>query len=254
MYSAFCITDCHILIIQKENFKKTIEDRILRIETDKKKFLMSFFNSYTNMPNIKLERFILNNVQTLFFRRNEIIYKEGEDNICLYIIYNGEANLIKNINQGEFSYIPKFNESIKYIIKKASRINYRNIINNIQKNKEERNNEINKLDILLNKTKYSIIGNLSKGFIGGLEITTGIRKLKYSLISSSDFTCILKIDLRNIDDYLDKLMLNLLPIFIKLEKNINKRIKNIKFIDENILPLSCKKLKKNKSRNNFENE
>ena len=253
-YSAYCNTECHLLIIKKENFKKIIEDKITRVENDKKKFLMLFFNTYTKIPNIKLERFIFSNVQTLFFKRNEIIYKEGEDNICLYIIYSGEAYLIKNINKGDFSYIPKFNESIKYILKKASRMNYPEIINDIQRVEEEKNNEMIKLDILLNKTKYSIIGNFVKGSIGGLEITTGIRKLKYSLISNSEFTCVLKIDLRNIDDYLKLLMINLLPFFIKLEKNINKRINNIKLIDENILPLSCKKLKKCKSNKNYERE
>ena len=254
-FSAYCNTDCHFLTIKKENFKKYIEDRILRVENDKKLFLNTFFNNYTNMPSIKLERFIINNVQTLFYKRNEIIYKEGDDNICLYIIYCGEANLIKNINEGEFSYITKFNESTNYIIKKASRMNYSSIINNIKNIKEEeKNNEIKKLDILLNRNEYNIVGNLTKGSIGGLEITTGIRQLKYSLISSSDFTCILKVDLRNIDDYLNLLMLNLLPIFIKLEKNINKRINNIKLIDDSILPLSCKRLKKNKSTPFFEKE
>ena len=248
IFSAFCSLDSHILIITRDIFKKFIEDKMSRIEIDKKLFLISFFNKFVNMPSIKLERFILNNIKTLFYRRNEIIYKEGDKNIYLYIIYCGEAILINNIKEKEFSYIIKYNESIKYILKKASQLNYPNIVNNIKINSEkEKNNEIMKLDILLNKTKYNIIANLIKGSIGGLEITTGIQKLKYSLISNSDFTCVLKVDLRNIDDYLNILMLNLLPIFIKLEKNINKRINNIKLIDDNVLPLSCQKFKKCKS-------
>ena len=254
-YSAYCTTECHFLTVKKEIFKKLIEDKIARVETEKKIFLISFFNTYADIPSVKLEKFIFNNVQTLFFKRNEVIYREGEDNICLYIIYCGEANLIKNINEGEFSYIPNFNESIKYISKKAGKMNYPVIINsNVQKIEEEKNSEMMKLDILLNKSKYSIVGNLVKGSIGGLEITTGIRKLKYSLISNSEFTCVLKIDLRNIDDYLNMLMINLLPFFIKLERNINRRINNIKLIDETILPLSCKKLKKSKSTRQFQKE
>ena len=135
-FSAYCNSDCHFLTIKKENFKKYIEDKILRVENDKKLFLTTFFNHYTNMPSIKLERFIINNVQTLFFKRNEIIYKEGDDNIYLYIIYCGEANLIKNINEGEFSFFTKFNESTNFILKKASKMNYSSIINDIQNNKE----------------------------------------------------------------------------------------------------------------------
>ena len=250
-YSAYCTTDCHIITIKKENFKKLIEDKVSRVETDKKYFLISIFNNYTNMPNIKLERFLANNVHTLFFRRNDIIFKEGDDNISLYIIYCGEAILIKNIKKGEFSYITKFNESIKYIIKKASKLNYCEIINNFPINKEEeKNNEIN-LELSLNRIRYNIIGKMTKNSIGGLEITTGIKKLRYSLISNSDFTCVLKVDLKSIDDYLKTLMLNLLPMFIKLEKLINKQINNLKLIDETILPNSCKKLKKNFSDPNY---
>jgi CRP-like cAMP-binding protein len=255
-YSAYCINDCHFLVIKKDIFKKLIEEKISKIETDKKLFLISLFNNYTKIPSIKLERFLSSNVQTLFFRRNEIIYKEGEDNINLYIIFIGEANLIKDINEEEFSYLIKYNESIKNLQRKASNINYSEIINLVKKKnkEEEKNDEMIKLDILLNKTKYNIVGNLVKGSIGGLEITTGIRKLKYSLISNSDFTCVLKVDLINIDDYLNMLMINLLPVFIKSEKNIHERIKNMKLIDENLLPYSCKKLKKNNEKIKIEKE
>ena len=253
--SAYSITDCHFLVLEKDVFKRFIEEKISKVETDKKIFLTSFFNNYTKMPNIKLERFLTSNVQTLFFRRNEIIYKEGEDNIYLYIMFIGEAILIKNVNEEEFSYLIKYNESIKNLQKKAKHINYPDTINLVQNNKEEEKNiEMVKLDLLLNRTKYNIVGNLVKGSVGGLEITTGIRKLKYSLISNSDFTCVLKVDLRTIDDYLNMLMINLLPIFIKLEKIIHERIKNIKLIDENILPYSCKRLKKKNIKINFEKE
>lgn len=251
-FSVYCNDICHFLTLEKEDFRKIIEDKISRVETDKKLYLMSFFRAYTNMPNIKLERFILNDIETLFFRRNEIIYKEGEENICLYIIYKGQANLIKNIKEGEFSYITKYNEPIKNIQKKAKLISYSDTIKEDNKDDEEKSKEL-KLELLLNKIKYQIVGKLVKGSLGGLELTTGITKLKYSLISNSEFTCVLKLDLKNINEYLTIFMLNLLPLFIKLEKNINERIKNIKLIDENILPFSCKKFKKN-NKNKFEKE
>ena len=252
-FSVYCNNICHFLTLEKEDFKKIIEDKISRVETDKKLYLMSFFRAYTNMPNIKLERFILNDIQTLFFRRNEIIYKEGEENICLYIIYNGQANLIKNIKEGEFSYITKYNEPIKNIQKKAKFISYSDTIKEDNKNDEEKS-KASKLELLLNKTRYQIVGKLVKGSIGGLELTTGITKLKYSLVSNSEFSCVLKLDLKHINEYLTSFMLNLLPLFINLEKSINERIKNIKLIDENILPFSCKKFKKNNNNNKFDKE
>ena len=251
-FSVYCNNVCHFLTLEKEDFKKIIEDKISRVETDKKLYLMSFFRAYTNMPNIKLERFIQNDIQTLFFRRNEIIYKEGEENIYLYIIYKGQANLIKNIKEGEFSYITKYNEPIKNIQKKAKCISYSDTIKEDNKDDEEKSNEL-KLELLANKTNYQIVGKLAKGSLGGLELTTGIKKLKYSLVSNSEFACILKLDLKHINEYLTRFMLNLLPLFINLEKSINERIKNIKLIDENILPFSCKKFKKN-NKNKYEKE
>ena len=76
---------------------------------------------------------------------------------------------------------------------------------------------------------------MTKAAIGGLEIVTGINKLKYSLLSNSDFTCVIKIELKNIDDYLSNFLINLIPVFVKFEKNIHERIKNIKLIDETML-------------------
>ena len=137
-YSSYCINDRRFLVIKKDIFKKLIEEKISKIETDKKLFLISLFNNYTKIPRIKLERFLSSNVQTLFFRRNEIIYKEGEDNINLYIIFIGEANLIKDINEEEFSYLIKYNESIKNLQRKASNINYSEIINLVKKKKRRR--------------------------------------------------------------------------------------------------------------------
>ena len=98
----------------------------------------------------------------------------------------------------------------------------------------------------MDKMKYDIICNMTKGGIGGLEIVSGINKFKYSLIANSDFTCVLKLELKNIDDYLTEFLINLIPLFVQMEKNIHERIKNMKLIDENITPSSVKKLKKNK--------
>ena len=177
----------------------------------------------------------------------------------LYIIYRGEAIIINDIKKGEFYFIKNLNERIKYIQKKAIGLNYVDIIKNtkiksnekILLNKETNKNinnekELSELNLLLNKIKYNTICRMTKGAIGGLEIVTGINKLKYSLLSNSDFTCVIKIELKNIDDYLSNFLINLIPVFVKFEKNIHERIKNIKLIDETITPSSVKKLKDNK--------
>ena len=268
--SAFCKTECHLITLNKDIFKKYLDDKITKIEVEKKLYIFSFFKHFSNIPNIRLEKFVPNNIQTLFYRRNKIIYKAGEKNNGLYLIYRGEAIIINDINKGEFSYLKNYNEKIKYIQKKAIGLNYVDIIKNTNiksnekilfekennKNNKKVNNinydiELNDLNLLLDKNKFDIICRMNRGAIGGLEIVTGVNILKYNLISNSDFTCVLKIELRNIDDYLSNFLINLIPVFLKFEKNIHERIKNMKIIDDNITPSSVKKLNKNK-KNKFE--
>ena len=63
------------------------------------------------------------------------------------------------------------------------------------------------------------------------------------MISNTDYTTLFQFELKNIDSHLNEFMLNLLPIFLQNEKDIHSRIKQIKFIDNNIIPLNCQKLK-----------
>ena len=226
--SAFCKTECHLITLKQEIFKKYLEDKISKIETKKKKFIFSFFRNFSRIPNMRMEKIFLNNVKTLFYRQNRIIYKSGENNNGLFLIYKGEAIIVNDIKKGEFSYLDKI---------LFDKENDKNINHEI---------ELNDLNLLLNKIKYNIICRMNKGAIGGLEIVTGINKFKYNLISNSDLTVVLKIELKNIDDYLTNFMLNLIPVFVKFEKNIHERIKNMKLIDENITPSSVQKLKKEK--------
>ena len=261
--SAFCKTECHLITLKQEIFKKYLEDKISKVESKKKKFIFSFFRNFSKVPKIRMEKLFLTNVKTLFYRRNKIIYKSGENNNGFYLIYRGEAIIYNDIRKGEFSYLKNFNENIANIKKRALGLNYVNIIKNTQiknddkilfdkENKKNINGESESIDLnlLLNKIKYNVICRMTKGAIGGLELVTGINQFKYNLLSNSDLTCVLKIELRNIDDHLTNLMLNLIPVFVKFEKNIHERIKNWKLIDENITPSSVKKLKKEK-KNSF---
>ena len=260
--SAFCKTECHLITLNKKFFKKFVEERISKTEIEKKLYIISFFKKFSRIPNVRLEKYILSNVQTLFFRRNKIIYKSGENNNSLYLIYRGEAIIINDINQGEFSYLKNFNERIGYMQKKALGLNYIEIIKNTNTKSTEKKlydkeyniknidneRELDDLNLLMNKMKYDIVCRMTKGSIGGLEIVTGVNQFKYSLIANSDFTCVLKLELKNIDDYLTDFLINLIPLYVEFEKNIHERIKNFKLIDENITPSSVKKLKKNKNK------
>ena len=249
--SCLCVTECSYIFFEKEFFKKYMEDKINKTDSEKKSFLVKFFNSFITIPLIKLERFISNYVELLFFQKSDLIYKEGDKNKCLYLIFNGEANLIKNINKGEFFVLSKINQSMARIQEKAKNIDYVKLIKTEENNNNKKNEnkiDINKknknLEFLLDKANYKIMSTLSRGSVGGLEITTGSNKFKYSLVSNSNFCSVIKINIEYLEDeHLKMLMINLLPIFIRAEKKIHLQIKNIKYIDHHIVPASCQKYK-----------
>ena len=276
-FTKLCTENCHLISLDKIIFKKYIEENIIKVESEMKSFLIKFLSANLSISLTKIDRFIESHIRTIIYKKNEVIYKEGEKNNCLYLIFDGEANLIKNVSNGDYTILNNFHESIEKIVEKAKVINYEKVITgenqfqyNTQKSKKKsqnfnmnkksimNSNDPNKdLDLITNKTKYQIISTLSKGSIGGLEIACGISKLKYSLIACSDYVIVLKVNLLQVYPYhLYELLINLLPIFIKSEKQIHSHIKTIKFIDRNIVPIRCRKLKPSnmKEKDLFTNE
>ena len=289
---AFCVEDSVIISVEKETFKDYFEAKVMKIEAEIKTMLKNFLMAYMTLPAIKIERFIQNNIKTLFFKRNEVIYSEGEENTHLYMINAGEADLIQKFSKGEYSFLVNYQYSNEYLKEMAKRIDYRgeirsanhpnykrvyndddyedkekennynenyytinkkyNLRKDINKNNKKKLNKSDesiKLDLLLERKNFQVLSCLKKGSLGGIEVCTGITRFKYSLISNSEFTSVFKIDLKPLDgEHLTEFMLNLLPMFIDLEKKIHAQIKKMKYIDSNILPDSCQKFnRKSKS-------
>ena len=269
--SFYSLENCHLISIEKEFFRKYLEEKITKGDSEKKIFLTKFIKKYMTLADYRIENIILK-TKNLFFRKGDIVYKEGDITKSIYLIFKGEAKLIKKIKGGEFNLISKLNESILNLQNKAKNIDYLeliknendedNIIKNNNKNynynmKYLRTNQMKAkegeypivLDLLLEKPIYHDIAILGKGGLGGLEITIGILKSKYTMMANSDYTTIFQIELKNVEEHLTELMLNLLPIFYKNEKEIHSRIKNIKYIDQKIIPLNCQKFKVNNKEN-----
>ena len=250
--SALCLENCHIIHIRKEYFQKYIQEKFTKIESDTKTNLVHILSKYIYMPQVKLERFVISDVKMLFFKKSEIIYNEREENRYLYLIYDGEANLLKNISKGEdHSLVTNSFDKIKVenIQKKAKNINYKEIL---KKPMEINNNQnLFKLDLQLNKNNYQIVSTLGSGSFAGLEIVTGVTYFKYTLISNTNFTSIYRINLKNLEEHLKEFMLNLIPLFFELEEKIHTQIDNIKYIDSNIVPNLCQKYK---NQNNKDTE
>jgi CRP-like cAMP-binding protein len=104
--SSYSLENCHLIIIEKEIFKKYLEEKIVKSEAEKKSFITKFLKSHMTLAAYKID-IIIQNIKTLHLRKGEIIYKEGSVNKSIYLVYKGEAKLIKRIKNGEFNLIGK---------------------------------------------------------------------------------------------------------------------------------------------------
>ena len=276
--SFYTLTNCHIITLKKDSFKLHIMDKFNRTEMEKQLFLTNFFSTYLNSTSNKIERIIANNLKTLMFKKGEIICKEGNDNKYLYLLFIGEINVVKNLNKTEFYSLRNFHNSIQLLQLKAKDIDYIDLIENIEKAKNNKNKLINlyaiknpsNLKRLLKKENQNDLSNdendvsnsdvictFGKGFLGGLEICSGMTKSNYSLVANKNYTTVFQIDLEKFNESLNGFLIKLIPLFVKYEKQIHSNINKIKFIDHNIIPLNCQKFKKEKISietvtNNFE--
>ena len=248
----YSLNECHIIIIDKDIFRRYLQEKIIKGDDELKSFVTKFLNKNGISAFFRIER-IIHNMQLLYYRKDEIIYNEGEINKNIYLIYKGEGKLLKKLENGEFSFIENLKENTLKIQKKAKNLNYKNLadneINEVNDENEKSNNYNNNKKIIIDKSEYKVLSILGRGCIGGLEISTGINNKKYTFVSNSDYTTIIKIELKYIKDNINQFMLNLLPLFIKSEREIHARINQIRYID-NIIPENCQKYKYKNDKSN----
>ena len=229
-FSYYASEDCHILIIDKYILRKYLQEKLIKGEDELKTFTTKFLQNNEINALFRIER-VIQNMKLLYYRKGEIIYKEGEENTNIYLIYKGETKLVKKIENGEFNYVENLNDNILKIQEKAKNLNYKKLITNevIEKNIESEKAKINNntKKSLMENSEYKTLAILGKGNVGGLEISTGIKNKKYTMIANCDYTTIIKIELIYIKDNINRFLLNLLPLFIKLEKEIHSRFKRI---------------------------
>ena len=244
-YTAISLENCYLISIDKAIFIRYIQDKYIKVGIEIKSYLMNNLKNYLKMPYIKLERFIKSNIKILFFRKNDVLFKKGEETKYLYLIYNGEVNIkIKDFDKGEeSSFISgKKNVSIESIQKNAKNINYIKMFKKSIKRDEESKKEL-KLEMALNKNKYNTVATLSKGCLIGLEISTGINFFKYNYVCKSDFTSIFEINIGNLYFHLKELMIILIPYYFELDEKIRKQVDKITLLNYKIQPKTFQKIR-----------
>ena len=236
--NAFTIEETHLFTITKESFKKILGKILQETELRKKEFLYKTIPIFSKCISYKIDYIIRNNIKTKFYTRNEIIYNEGERTGNFYIIYNGTVKLMTNLLKINSSIILNKEESTNDIIKKTGNINYKDLI---KKEISKIDESISKKYYMINSRELTKLINLTSGGIGGLELTAGIDKMKYTMICDCEFLIIFKLNLIHIYDYLDDVLKSCLPLFINLEKSIENTIYQIKKIEKKIIPKNLRR-------------
>ena len=252
-YTVLCEENCYLIYIEKEIFISYIQDKYVKVESDIKSFLMDNMNNYMQMQYNKLESFTKTDIKLLFFRKNDVVAKKGEETKYLYFIYDGEVNIkIKDIDKGEeISFInQKKKIPIEIIKKQAKKINYKQMVKKEIKKDEESKNDL-KLEMTLNKYEYNIMTTLTKGSFIGLEISTGINCFKYNYVCKSNFASIFEINIENLGFHLKELMINLIPYFFELEEKIQKQIDKITLLNYKTQPKTFLKIRSRNRDNNY---
>ena len=123
-FSYYASEDCHILIIDKYILRKYLQEKLIKGEDELKTFITKFLQNNEINALFRIER-VIQNMKLLYYRKGEIIYKEGEENTNIYLIYKGETKLVKKIENGEFNYVENLNDNILKIQEKAKNLNYK---------------------------------------------------------------------------------------------------------------------------------
>ena len=224
--TAFCEEDCHIISIDRDIFKEYLEQRVNKVESEFKILIKKTLMKYMRIPETKIDRFIQNDIQTLYFRRGEIIFREGDTNSFLFIISSGEANLLQNFQKCEYSFMQNNQYSMEYIKNMAKRIDYKGVMNNAFNN----NNNNQSLNFKINnRTSVSIDISEEENLNNRISTSTSANINNINLINekfnqnvnNQNFRNSIKVDKKDIPDKstIDSQKLDLL-----LEKSNYKNI------------------------------
>jgi CRP-like cAMP-binding protein len=241
--SAVAIEETDLFYIKQDDFDSNFSRSIHKAETDRKCFLQNIFSCFNKMPKHKFEE-CYRKFQINFYKKNEIIYKEGDSSGYLYVVYQGECFLKRDI-------------TLPYIFDKH-KINYNHIkeLNKDSIKDDKINNNYNDNPSIHNENPQNInlknfhnILKLHKGGIAGLETAAGIPKLNHTLVTATDFTVVLKIDINDFNEFKTEVCNFLISIYIEKEIIIENYVKSHRVVKK-AMKIHYRNFSENVNRNN----
>lgn len=184
--SAYTLEETELFSLDKENFDLYFSKFMIKAENDRKFFMFNKIPLFKKLQKYRFDEYYKKMIP-LFFKKNDVIYKESDFNNSFYLIYQGECLLKKNLN---------------------------NVNNNLSV--YEDNNLLNSKTIL----------KLDKGDMAGLEISNNITYFQNSLVANSDYTVIMKIMVEDLVDHKASVFKYLYPFYKEREILVNSYLEN----------------------------
>ena len=96
--TAYAVEDTDLWIIEKENFEMNLFKTISKAESERIVFIFNMIPVFNNLPKKKFDEFYQQAVDFQIYKDNEIIYEEGDKSEFIYLIYQGECCLKRDIS------------------------------------------------------------------------------------------------------------------------------------------------------------
>ncbi len=97
--SACAIEDSELFFIEKENFEFTLYKSLMKADSERVVFIHNMLPIFNFLPKKKFDELVEECVEYVIYKENEIIYEEGEKPEYIYLVYQGECCLKRDITK-----------------------------------------------------------------------------------------------------------------------------------------------------------
>jgi CRP-like cAMP-binding protein len=212
--SALAVETCHLVVLDRANFERTALSKMLnKIDMERKALINATFPILYHLAQHKLEEFY-KCFDTVYLRRNQIVFNEQEPIENVYIVLKGECVIKKDIHKSYISYKnlhPKNYDN--YQIKKDFSLH----------GVKEQVYSYADNELIKNKNVKSVL-TLVKGNIAGVELSAGLQNYNHTLIVSSEQAVLLLVNKNKLIDLRIGLIESFFNLFIENESLIEKNV------------------------------
>jgi CRP-like cAMP-binding protein len=219
--SALALETCHLVVVDRANYERTALSKVLnKIDIEKKYIINATFPQLEKLAQHKLEEFY-KCFDTIFLRRNQVVFYEQEQIDNVYIVFKGECSIKKDITK---PYQPnKHLQQANYEFYEFNKTNSSEVKELVYRYAND--------ELIKNKNVKSVL-TLVKGNLAGVELSAGLKFYNHSLIVSSDQAVLLSVNKNKLIELRIGLLESFFNLFLENESLIEKNVSTFTHITE----------------------